>query len=246
MAQNKINEVYEKFGQQYHDSRKKGSGRLYNEYTEMPGTFSLLPKNLSNKIILDAGCGSGIYATILAKKKAKVVGVDISAKMIEIANKETPKNLGVQYKVGDISTLPFPKAKFDVVVCSYVIENVKEITKVFSEFNRVLKKNGVCVFSVSHPLRAQGLPVKVNGTMGRVISNYFEGGMRQSDFGHGMVVPKYKRTLEQYIKSIKKSGFVLEDLAEPKPLLGGKKLDPEGYEVGTRIPSVLIVRLIKK
>ena len=85
-----IADIYNKFGQAYHDSRKQDHGRLFNEYLDMPATFSLLPE-LKGKNVLDAGCGSGIYSRLLAQSGASVRGIDISDKMIGIAKKETVK-----------------------------------------------------------------------------------------------------------------------------------------------------------
>jgi len=52
-----------------------------------------LPNNLSGKRILDAGCGAGQFSIELAKRGANVLGIDISANLIEIAKKRLPDNL---------------------------------------------------------------------------------------------------------------------------------------------------------
>ena len=77
------------------------------------------------------------------------------------------------------------------------------------------------------------------------MENYFEEGMRQSDFGGGMIVPKYKRPLETYVKALKSAGFFISDISEPQPIKKGKKIDVKGYETAMRLPQVLTVKLIK-
>ena len=52
-----------------------------------------LPKDLSGKRILDAGCGAGQFSIELALRGANVLGIDISSNLIEIAKKRLPKNL---------------------------------------------------------------------------------------------------------------------------------------------------------
>ena len=52
-----------------------------------------LPNDLSGKRILDAGCGAGQFSIELAKRGANVLGIDISANLIEIAKKRLPDNL---------------------------------------------------------------------------------------------------------------------------------------------------------
>lgn len=240
-----IAEVYNKFGRYYHDSRKNDSGRLYNEYIDIPATLSLLPDNVKNLKVLDAGCGSGIYANMVAKRGAKVVGIDVSEEMIKIASEETPKELGVEYTVGDLYKLPFQDGSFNLIICTYVLENIESLDKVFDEFNRVLTPQGRCILSISHPLRAQSTKSKKEDKEIWVIEDYYEAGMRKSDFGSGMIVPKYKRTLEEYVKAIKKSGFVVTDLLEPRPVKEGKDVDPVNYEKAMRLPQLLVMELKK-
>lgn len=237
--------VYNQFGQQYHDSRKQGHGRLFNEYLDMPATFSLLPDSLQGKKILDAGCGSGMYSRLLAQKAAVVTGVDISEKMIGIAQKETPPELSIQYSVGNLYSLPFSDKEFDLILCNYVLENIEDIGKVFKEFFRVLRSKSECIFSISHPLRAQSKKQIVDGKEEWVIADYFEEGMRMSDFGGGMMVPKYKRTLESYVKALTDAGFVISALLEPRPTPEGCTVDPENYEKAMRLPQLLTVKIVK-
>ena len=240
-----VAEVYNKYGKYYHESRKSTSGRLYNEYIDIPATLSLLPNDLKGLKILDAGCGSGIYSQILAKKGAGIAGIDISEKMIEIAKKETPPFLPIKYYVGSLSSLPFQGDLFDYIICTYVLENIEDIDRVFLEFNRVLKQKGKCVFSVSHPLRAQS--EKSNSDVGETwtIKDYYKSGMRNSDFGGGMIVPKYMRTVEVYAKSIKRGGFVINDLLEPQPIKEGKKVDEITYLKAMRLPQLMTMMISK-
>ena len=77
------------------------------------------------------------------------------------------------------------------------------------------------------------------------VENYFEQGLRHSDFGNGMIVTKYKRTLENYVTAFTASGFLLQGLLEPQPLKEGQKVDPAGYENAMRLPEVLTIELMK-
>ena len=62
-----------------------------NNVFEIPALFSLLP-NLKGKSVLDLGCGFGEHCKGFIKKgAAKVVGVDISEKMLEVAREECHK-----------------------------------------------------------------------------------------------------------------------------------------------------------
>lgn len=237
--------LYNQFGQQYHDARTKGAGSLYNEFLDMPATMSLLPKNLKGLCALDAGCGSGIYCRLLAARGAVVTGIDVSETMIQIARKQTPVSSKITYVNGSLSTLPFEDSSFDLILCTYVLENIENISQVFAEFYRVITKNGECIFSISHPLRALSDKQTINGQETWVISNYFKEGMRQTELCGVMTVPKYTRTLETYVGAFTSAGFVLSSLLEARPVPEGKKIDPEKYATSMRLPQLLTVKLVK-
>src|SRR4028118_308387 len=72
----------------------------HNAFYERPATLSLLP-DVAGKRILDAGCGPGIYSEWLAKNGAKVVAVDASPKMFELAKRKLGN--AVEVRIADLS-----------------------------------------------------------------------------------------------------------------------------------------------
>jgi len=77
----------------------------YREEMNNPAFFNLVG-NVRGKQILDLACGEGSNARILARKGAKVVGVDFSKKMIELAiQTEKEEKLGIRYYVSDAANL---------------------------------------------------------------------------------------------------------------------------------------------
>src|SRR3989344_7270142 len=108
--------VYDKFGKEYHKHRKD-QPNFYNSCIDMPAVLSFL-KKVKGKKIIDIGCGSGIYTRILKKKGAKVVGIDISQTLFEIAKKEV-KNVEF-YKAG-IYKLPFKNNTFDSAISALML-----------------------------------------------------------------------------------------------------------------------------
>jgi len=77
----------------------------YRELYNNPAFFEFVG-DLSNLTVLDAGCGEGHNTRKLAEQGARVVGVDISTKMIELARaEEQRKPLGIRYEVASISNL---------------------------------------------------------------------------------------------------------------------------------------------
>lgn len=239
-----IARVYNQHGKAYHASRAK-KGRFFNEFLEMPATLSLIPDELTGKTLLDAGCGSGHYTRIMAERGAEVIGVDVSATMVDIAREETSEYKNIVYKVGDIYQLDLQNESMDWIICNYVIENVQDVDVVFAEFKRVLKPGGCCVFSISHPLRGTAEKELLDDSEVWKLKNYYDKGVRISDFGQGMKVKKYKRTIADYLNAAIEQGFVIKHVLEPQPIPSGEKNDAIAYEMAMRLPQLLIVKMFK-
>lgn len=100
--------------------------------------------------VLDVGCGIGLGPALLAKKYGcRVVGVDVSPRMIEWAKKNAEiegVSPLVEFRVADAQELPFADNIFDAVVCESVLSFVQNKEAAIREFARVAKKGGrVCM-----------------------------------------------------------------------------------------------------
>jgi len=98
------------------------------------------------KYVLDVGCGVGATPCYIAKRHGcRVVGVDISERMIERAN-ERAKREGVEnkveFRVADAQNLPFEDTLFDVVIAESITTFVKDKERAVSEYARVTKPGG--------------------------------------------------------------------------------------------------------
>jgi len=102
--------------------------------------------------VLDLGSGAGFDCFLAAKKvgkSGKVIGVDMTEKMIKKA-KENAKKYdfnNVEFRLGDIEELPVDDNSVDVIISNCVINLAPEKSKVFSEAYRVLKKGGKLLVS---------------------------------------------------------------------------------------------------
>jgi SAM-dependent methyltransferase len=100
--------------------------------------------------VLDAGCGIGYGAGILARAGAsEVVGVDIAPEAVEAARAGAAD--GTRFETGDVRDLPFDDDSFDAVVCFEVIEHVEEQARTLDELRRVLVDGGVLAISSPNP-----------------------------------------------------------------------------------------------
>jgi SAM-dependent methyltransferase len=105
---------------------------------------------VSDKRVLDAGCGTAYGTEILARAGAsEVVGVDIDPGIVEAARERG--GVDVSFEVADARDLPFANDAFDVVVCFEVIEHVEDPESILDELRRVLRPDGFA--AVSSPNR---------------------------------------------------------------------------------------------
>lgn len=97
--------------------------------------------------VLDAGSGSGIYSFSLAKKSRHIEAIDISKSNIAISTKiNIFKN--IDFRIGDLTQLSYQDKNFDAIICSDVLEHIKNDKKAFSELSRVLKTGGILLLTV--------------------------------------------------------------------------------------------------
>lgn len=97
-----------------------------------------------DSVALDVACGTGDIAFELATSGARVVGMDITPRMLQLAARkpEAPSS-SVAFVAGDMMRLPFAASRFDVVTTGYGIRNVPLIEPALREILRVLKPGGV-------------------------------------------------------------------------------------------------------
>lgn len=75
-------------------------------------------------------------------KNAVALGIGTESKSQKVINLDINPDMGIDI-VGDILSLPFADKAFDLVICQFVLEHVKDISKAISEINRVLAPGGL-------------------------------------------------------------------------------------------------------
>jgi demethylmenaquinone methyltransferase/2-methoxy-6-polyprenyl-1,4-benzoquinol methylase len=91
---------------------------------------------------LDVACGSGKLTAALARiagAEGRVVGLDFSPQMLEVARREHP---GIEFTEGDALRLPFEEGTFDASTIAFGLRNLADPVKGLQEMQRVLKPGG--------------------------------------------------------------------------------------------------------
>jgi ubiquinone/menaquinone biosynthesis C-methylase UbiE len=99
-----------------------------------------------DKVVLDAGCGSGKFSAAIARfGAAQVIGMDIGEKGLEFARaqaKKVPYGNRLDYRYGSLLDIPLEAGSVDIVWSNGVIHHTLAYEKCVQEFARVLKPEG--------------------------------------------------------------------------------------------------------
>lgn len=160
-------------------------------------------------VTLDAACGTGRHGAYLASLGHRVIGVDATPEMLEVARAKIPAG---DFYEGDLRDLPVADDSVDVVVCGIAASHIADLTPVFAEFARVLRPAGHLVLTDSRGLIGDiGLPLartRPDGTFG--------------------YIPVWSRLASDYLAVALPAGFEVrrcEELRRKTPLVDDKGRD---------------------
>jgi ubiquinone/menaquinone biosynthesis C-methylase UbiE len=139
-----------------HEIVARGYDVVSEDYANLEGAIEWPRMRWLSKVLaelpagsraLDLGCGSGIPATREIAKEHDVVGVDVSARQIELARRNVP---GAEFIHGDIETVNLPPASFDAVVAFYVLDHLpwESHADVLRRIHGWLKPGGLLLLTV--------------------------------------------------------------------------------------------------
>ena len=196
----------------------------------------------------DLACGQGMVARELARRGARVVGVDLSMKLLEIARQvERDEPLGVTYIQDDAQTLaPLEADSFDGIVCNMALMDIPDLEALCRSVVRVLCPGGWFVCSITHPCFQtpdSDWMKAPDGVQSRTVPAYFTEGFWRSNNPNGVrgQVGAYHHTLGTYFTTLARAGLVLEQVIEPQPTTDTEAAIP-GYHI---VPAFMVMRWSK-
>jgi len=227
-------------------SRLPRSVRGLEGAPEWPSLRALLPA-LSVKRVLDLGCGFGWFCRWAhAQGAVRVVGVDVSQRMLERARAES-STAAIEYVQADLQLYDYPEAQFDVVYSSLALHYLENLAATLQGVQRALSPGGRFVFSVEHPLfTAPAQPGFIDHPAAGdrshrtwPVDGYLDEGPRTTHWLAPGVI-KQHRTLASYLRLLRAAGLTLEQLEEWGPSAQHIEQHPEWRDELQR-PAFLLV-----
>jgi len=163
--------------------------------------------NLKGKKVLEVGCGGAQCGIAMAKKGAKVTGIDISDEQLKFAKKLAEKNkVKIKFIQRDFRRFPEVKSNSqDIVFSAFAFEYADNLLSTFKESYRVLKEKGIFVFSLDHPFFSVSIGDQ---------KSYFDTGKIVQNFGEEDFVA-YNHTVSELFNYLIEAGFIVEKMIEP-------------------------------
>ncbi len=177
-----------------------GPGAPFEDKLKLLGT-------LKGKKVLEVGCGGAQCGIAMAKKGAKVTGIDISEEQLKFAKKLAEKNkVKIKFIQRDFRKFPEVKSNSqDIVFSAFALQYADNILGTFKEIHRVLKKDGIFVLSLDHPFFGVIIGEK---------KSYFDTGKFTANYGKETFVA-YNYTISELFNFLTETGLNVEEIIEP-------------------------------
>ncbi len=207
----------------------------YNAHYDRPAVLELLG-DVAGLSILDAGCGSGLYAEELARRGAEVTGADASSEMIRLAAQRAGDRC--DFRVHDLEApLTWAEdASFDVVVMALVLHHLEAPRPVLRELHRVLREDGRLVLSTIHPVV----------DWQRYGGSYFTDERITETWNDGWKVQFRRAPLTDVVADFAATGFAIESLVELRPADTMAAEFPAIHEKLSTEPGFIAFTLVKR
>jgi 2-polyprenyl-3-methyl-5-hydroxy-6-metoxy-1,4-benzoquinol methylase len=204
--------------------------------------------------LIDVGCGSGYLTRAMAERGARVTGIDLSPRMIALAERhEAESPLGITYRVADATDIgsSMGPATFDMATSCMALQDMPNADGVIRGVHAVLRPGGRFVTSITHPCSDMPFRRWERDERGEkrwlCVDRYFERGpitFSWERFGERVTTTAMHATLEDWFGWIHAAGFQVGGFHEPRPTPAALRQRPH-LEDAARIPYYVFFDLVK-
>src|SRR3989344_5442837 len=237
MTEREIRKRWNETSKGYQEDAKMGTKSAhYGPFSPDESKLRLLG-NVKGKKILELGCGGGQCSIAFTKQGAKCTGIDISEEQLKFAKALAKKEkVKIKFILGSFQDLSKIKSKSqDIVFSAFALFYSPDLNKVFKQVYRILKKNGLFVFSFGHPFFDSLSPktLKIDKDYNKS-GKYVEIDIWPDGTKHKFIM--YRRKISEIYDGLLQAGFFLEKIIEP--------FDAKAYRV-SRWKKIYPMKLIK-
>ena len=178
--------------------------------------IGVLPDDLGGKDAIELGCGTAYVSAWLARRGARVVGIDNSEPQLATARR-LQKTHGLTFPLlhGNAESVPYPDASFDFAISEYGASLWADPERWVAEAARLLRPGGRLVFLVNSFLLTLCVPAEDGvAATDRLLRSAF-GVFRVEWPGDPGV--EFHLSHGDWIRLLRRSGFEIEDLLEVRP-----------------------------
>ena len=229
--------------QQTHGSQLSVDDLVWGVWS-VPETELCILGDVEGKDILEFGCGGAQWSIGLARRGARMTGLDISEEQLKFARELTRREgVSVTLVQGSAEDAPLPDQSFDIVFCDHGAMTFCDPRRTVPEASRLLRPGGLFAFNMSTPILEMAWDAAIDGPGERLLHDYF--GM--THFEEDDMV-SFQLPYGEWIRLFRSSGLLIEDLVEIRPPEDAQSTyrGYAGLQWARRFPSENIWKLRKQ
>jgi SAM-dependent methyltransferase len=185
--------------------------------------------DVHDRDVLELGCGAAQWSVALARRGARVVGLDNSLRQLEHARRRMEQH-GVDFPLvhATAEAVPFPDASFDVVFCDHGAMTYADPYKTVPEVSRLLRPRGVFAFAVASPLVWMCWNEETEAVDEKLHRPYFD--LHERETSEGSV--KFQLPHGRWIHLFRANRLVVEELVEVQAPEGAATTFGSSWDAG--------------
>lgn len=231
-----MSKMYTTFAEQYDLAVQDN---IYNAHLERPSLQAIIG-DVNALDIIDLGCGTGVYAEYLISKGAgKLTCIDYSQEMVNMVQRKFGERITAYAQDASIGLVKEESESADLIISPLMIHYLDDLSTLFTDIARVLKKGGSFAFSTHHPFA--DFECSLSG-------NYFERELiteMWDTVGEPIEVQFFRRSLTELVQALTNSGLVVTAISEGKVSEKVKTISEERYEHLSKNPNFIFIKCQK-
>jgi SAM-dependent methyltransferase len=232
---------YDRYADEYaaYVATREQDGPEHDQFGILPHMLGLLG-DVAGQDVLDAGCGEGYLARILAGRGARVTGIDLSPRLVELAGTKAACG-AITYRVGDLSVAhPELAGRFEAVASYFVLNDVEDHRGFARTVADALKPGGRAVLGFNNPY--DYVTRKGHGAAYFATGVAYPCGLSSV----GVPVSFYHRTLPEYLDAFLDAGLRLTKIVDvDHPGIAARRARGEELPPGEQLPRFMVLAFAK-